>query len=104
MSNSYECSCPNCPSPTDCEGQDLVEQLEVVTKDRAQECIWRTESEGRERDLVEQLEAMREAVRKGIVYAEACESWPSTPFEKEHYRQEVESMRAALNPAKSPHR
>lgn len=50
--------------------------------------------------MKEQLEALREAVRKGLDYAEACESWPSTPSEKEHYRQEVESMRAALNPAR----
>lgn len=47
-------------------------------------------------DLTEQIAMLRKAVQSGLVFADACESWPSTPTERQDYEQTVESMRRAL--------
>lgn len=80
----------------------LLEQYESVKKQANELLQDLSDTSHAKRELQEQLESAREAVRKGLIFAEACESWPSTPSEKEHYRQEVASMRAVLNPASEP--
>lgn len=46
------------------EKRGLLEQLETALRDRDQECVWRTDSESREHDLREQLEATRMALAR----------------------------------------
>lgn len=90
----FNITCQRCQAPFTHEGQPVAAPAEWFGG-----LDWERQLAEAVISLEEQLEALRGAVRKGLIYAEACESWPSTPSEKEHYRQEVESMRTALNPA-----